>query len=36
MDFLKRMHGEQGEKALLAQLLSKDFEISLALRSLRK
>jgi hypothetical protein len=35
MDFLKRTHGEQGDKVLLARLLSKDPEVSQALRSLK-
>lgn len=36
LDFQKRTpHGEQGEKALLAQLLSKDTEVARAMRSLK-
>jgi hypothetical protein len=36
LDFQKGTpHGEQGEKAILAQLLSKDPEVSQALRSLK-
>ncbi|HEY5028464.1 MAG TPA: hypothetical protein VIK39_08660 [Candidatus Angelobacter sp.] len=34
-DFQKGIHGEQGDKVLLAQLLSKDSEVSQALRSLK-
>jgi hypothetical protein len=34
-DFQKEKHGEQGDKALLAQLLSKDPEVAQALRSLK-
>jgi hypothetical protein len=33
--FQKGTHGEQGDKALLAQLLSKDPEVTQALRSLK-
>jgi hypothetical protein len=35
MDIQKGTHGEQSDKALLAQLLSKDPEVALALRSLK-
>jgi hypothetical protein len=35
LDFQKGTHGEQGDKALLAQLLSKDPEVVQALRSLK-
>ncbi len=35
MDFNKSKQGEQSDKALLAQLLSKDLEVAQALKSLK-